>query len=67
MQRPPVLGDLDASADPYPVMRQYMIEKPRQPPDTPGPADQAAMQADCQHLRCDGTFLVQNIETVAQE
>ena len=53
--------------DPDPVVRLDVVEEARQRGDAPRPADEAAVQADRQHLRRRSAALgVQHVEGVAQ-
>src|SRR6266568_3967718 len=66
MDRPPVPGDVDAAADPDPVVALDMVEEALQRREPPRPPGEAAMEADRHHLRPFGALGVEHVEGVAQ-
>ena len=58
----PMLGDIDAPADPDLGMLQRVVDEPRECRDASRPADEAAVQADGHHLRCRFALGVERIE-----
>src|SRR5258708_1812230 len=62
----PVAGDLHAPADPDLVVFLHVVEERRRRGYARGPAGEAAMQADRQHLRRRLAFRIEYVERVLQ-
>src|SRR5450830_1241397 len=66
MLRAPVIGNVDAAANPYALMRLDVVEEALQRDEAAGAAEQTAMHADRQHLGRFFAFLVEHVEAVFQ-
>ena len=62
----PMAGDIHTASYPHPVVRFEVIEEALQRAEAAGAADQAAMQADRQHLRRFRAFFVEHVERITQ-
>ena len=62
----PMVRNIDAPADPNIVVLPDVIDKTLKGMNTPGPADQTAMQANRHHSRDPSALGIEHIETVAQ-
>src|SRR5471030_2716081 len=60
----PMASDVDATAEPYLFMTFSVFDKTLERGQTRRTADQSAVQADRQHLRCFGAFSVKHIECI---
>src|SRR5690242_11024348 len=66
MRLPPMPCDVEAAAEPDLVVALDMVEEALQRRKAAGAADEAAMEADRQHLRRACALLVEHVEGVAQ-
>ena len=62
----PMACDIDAPADPDLVVLLDMIDKSLEGTNSPGSADQPAMQANRHHSWDSGALIIERIETVTQ-
>src|SRR5450755_1874254 len=62
----PVACDVDAPADPHPVVTLDVVEEAAERGKAPGTADEAAMEPDRQHLRAALALGIEHVETIAQ-
>src|ERR1700753_3280362 len=66
MHRLPVPGDVDAAADPDPLVALHVVEEALERADAARLAEQAAVHADAHHLRRGLAFGVEGVEAVLQ-
>ena len=64
MVRNPVARDVDAAANPYPIVIEHIIEESRQPLRAPGPPDQAIMQRKRHHPRLALALAIKHVEGI---